>query len=298
MKVHRPSKNKLTQGYYENHRGYDFSGIGDTNAYADLDLKVIQSVDKYVSNWKSSPPLTTRDYGNYFKCVHNDGTYSLYAHLERNTVPKVGQTFKKGQVVSVIGNTGNSTGRHLHYEFRNANNINQPVTWEDEMSDDALSECLKLHGQLVDENLRLKKELQEKKESINKMESELKKEISDLQINLKSQTVEAEEQRKELKELVAWLAQNYNVTQEIPRIKAEAQRTVLFEDELVKVRKELEKRNSRIVELERLIESINNGADDADNQHKIIKSLDEYEYLQLLEALFKKVLKTMKARKS
>lgn len=154
--VYRPSKNKVTGGYTDEHPGYDFSGRGDPHCYADLDLVVVHSVDRYKNAWINEGKLTTRDYGNYIKCRHNDGSFGLYAHLTPDQVPKVGQRFKKGQVLAVIGNTGNSTGPHLHYEYRNKSDKNQPVEFEtaEEVMPDQQEKIDQLEKELKREKLR------------------------------------------------------------------------------------------------------------------------------------------------
>ncbi|MEW5845204.1 MAG: M23 family metallopeptidase [Bacteroidota bacterium] len=56
-------------------------------------------------------------YGNYIIIEHNNGTSSVYAHLERITVTR-GNPVKKGEVIGYTGSTGRSSGPHLHYEVR------------------------------------------------------------------------------------------------------------------------------------------------------------------------------------
>ncbi|HDS29179.1 MAG TPA: LysM peptidoglycan-binding domain-containing protein [Candidatus Acetothermia bacterium] len=57
-------------------------------------------------------------YGNLLIIEHADGFYSFYGHLLRATV-SVGQFVEMGQTVAQSGNTGDSTGPHLHFEIRN-----------------------------------------------------------------------------------------------------------------------------------------------------------------------------------
>ncbi|MER5889114.1 M23 family metallopeptidase [Streptomyces sp. NPDC001941] len=56
-------------------------------------------------------------YGNNVVIRMNDGTYTQYGHLSSIGV-SVGQTVEPGQQIALSGNTGNTTGPHLHFEAR------------------------------------------------------------------------------------------------------------------------------------------------------------------------------------
>ncbi|MGW0557044.1 M23 family metallopeptidase [Streptomyces sp. NPDC002926] len=56
-------------------------------------------------------------YGNAIVIKHANGNYSQYAHLSKIDV-SAGQTVKTGQDIARSGNTGNSSGPHLHFEIR------------------------------------------------------------------------------------------------------------------------------------------------------------------------------------
>lgn len=60
-------------------------------------------------------------YGQYIVIRHNNGTQTLYAHLSENYV-FAGSRVVQGQVIGGVGNTGRSTGPHLHFEVRGARN--------------------------------------------------------------------------------------------------------------------------------------------------------------------------------
>jgi len=56
-------------------------------------------------------------YGRYIKIQHGFGIVTVYGHLSKQAV-KPGQRIKRGEVIGNVGNTGSSTGPHLHYEVR------------------------------------------------------------------------------------------------------------------------------------------------------------------------------------
>ncbi|MEV5334989.1 M23 family metallopeptidase [Streptomyces werraensis] len=65
-------------------------------------------------------------YGNAIVIKHGNKTYSQYAHLSSVNV-KVGQVVKTGQKIASSGNTGNSSGPHLHFEIRTTPNYGSAV---------------------------------------------------------------------------------------------------------------------------------------------------------------------------
>ena len=67
----------------------------------------------------------TSDYGKLVKIDHGSGLETRYAHSSKLLV-KVGQRVEKGQEIAEVGNTGRSTGPHLHYEIRLGGNALDP----------------------------------------------------------------------------------------------------------------------------------------------------------------------------
>ncbi|MET9764712.1 M23 family metallopeptidase [Streptomyces sp. NPDC006372] len=65
-------------------------------------------------------------YGNAIVIKHGNGTYSQYAHLSKIEV-RIGQVVKTGQEIARSGNTGNSSGPHLHFEIRTTPNYGSAV---------------------------------------------------------------------------------------------------------------------------------------------------------------------------
>ncbi|MFI6941144.1 M23 family metallopeptidase [Streptomyces sp. NPDC050418] len=65
-------------------------------------------------------------YGNAVVIKHANGKYSQYAHLSKVQV-KPGQQVKTGQQIALSGNTGNSSGPHLHFEIRTTPNYGSAI---------------------------------------------------------------------------------------------------------------------------------------------------------------------------
>ena len=83
--------------------------------------KVIKTVD-YMDGTNKVADKEGMGYGNYVMILHNNkyqGKYvvTLYAHLEKVSV-KENTNVTKGQSIAFMGNTGNSSGAHLHFEIR------------------------------------------------------------------------------------------------------------------------------------------------------------------------------------
>ena len=64
--------------------------------------------------------LGNSSFGKYIIITHGNGKKSLYGHLSSQAVSE-GQTVNRGQVIGVIGSTGNSSGPHLHFELSGSN---------------------------------------------------------------------------------------------------------------------------------------------------------------------------------
>ncbi len=64
-------------------------------------------------------------YGNLVEILHDNGVATRYGHL-KGTSATVGQKVKRGDIIGWLGNTGRSTGPHLHYETRVSNRATDP----------------------------------------------------------------------------------------------------------------------------------------------------------------------------
>ena len=69
-----------------------------------------------------------RRYGNTVLIHHGKGVYTYYAHLSEILVKK-NQKIRKGQKIALVGNTGRSTGPHLHLEVRVVNDVFNPLAY-------------------------------------------------------------------------------------------------------------------------------------------------------------------------
>ena len=107
----RPANGIKTQGIH-GHNGIDIGGPVGSSIFAAAAGTVI--VAKADGGWNGG-------YGNYIVVDHGGGVQTLYSHLSSVAV-SVGQSVSQGAVIGGLGNTGKSTGPHLHFEVRGASN--------------------------------------------------------------------------------------------------------------------------------------------------------------------------------
>lgn len=99
-----------TQGIH-GYNAVDFGAPVGTKVVAAEDGEVVISKE---GGWNGG-------YGSYIVIKHANGVQTLYAHLSE-TVAGVGASVSAGEVIGYTGNTGRSTGPHLHFEVRGAKN--------------------------------------------------------------------------------------------------------------------------------------------------------------------------------
>ena len=97
------------------HKGTDFAAPTGTPIYATADGVVV------AAGWSSG-------YGRLTKIQHEFGIETRYAHQSAINV-KVGQRVSRGERIGAIGNSGRSTGPHLHYEVRVGGNAVNPMNY-------------------------------------------------------------------------------------------------------------------------------------------------------------------------
>lgn len=97
------------------HAGMDFAGPIGTPIYATGNGKVVYAE-------------MHRGYGKCLMIDHGFNYKTLYAHMDKFNV-KAGKRVKRGDIIGYIGNTGISTGPHLHYEVKKNNIAVDPINY-------------------------------------------------------------------------------------------------------------------------------------------------------------------------
>ena len=85
----------------------------DLSSYGQAKLPIWLSADGVISKVGFDPD----GYGNYVKADHGNGYETLYAHLDSVSV-RVGDRLEMGDLIGIMGETGNTTGVHVHWELR------------------------------------------------------------------------------------------------------------------------------------------------------------------------------------
>jgi murein DD-endopeptidase MepM/ murein hydrolase activator NlpD len=103
------------------HLGIDFVGPKGVPVYSTGKGEVVQAEFSFFG------------YGNVVLIDHGFGYKSRYAHLDKILV-EPGQMIARGQIIGTLGNSGRSTGPHLHYEVIHRNNPVDPINYFNDMS--------------------------------------------------------------------------------------------------------------------------------------------------------------------
>lgn len=94
---------RVSRGFSSYHFGVDIAAAEGTSVFAADNGVVVQVIPMHWS------------YGNYVVIDHQNGISTLYAHNSALLV-QVGQIVSRGEIIALMGSTGNSTGSHLHFE--------------------------------------------------------------------------------------------------------------------------------------------------------------------------------------
>ena len=98
----------IARGFSEEHEGIDFAAQEGTSVY-NACIGTVSDVGYDDSR------------GNYIEICSEDGKTFIYNHLKDTAIPVVGSDIKSGMKIGEVGNTGNSTGPHLHYAVKDEN---------------------------------------------------------------------------------------------------------------------------------------------------------------------------------
>lgn len=103
---------RVLNGIAEQHNGMDFTDtdrlelMQDVNILAFADGKVVEVINGSLVGWTAA-------------ITHEGKILTRYQHMKNGSVKvKVGDTVKKGDILGVMGTTGNSTGIHLHFAIK------------------------------------------------------------------------------------------------------------------------------------------------------------------------------------
>lgn len=111
--------------------GYVSSGLGQRWGKLHKGIDIARPSDltiKAADNGKVVSAGYSGGYGNKVVIDHNNGLQTVYAHLDSIAV-SAGQVVSQGQKLGVMGNTGNSTGTHLHFEVYENGALKNPMDY-------------------------------------------------------------------------------------------------------------------------------------------------------------------------
>lgn len=114
----------ISNNYSDENKGIDISSEGaDPNTINIIAVKpgvVTYPTDDSQTKFEDSGTASDGDgYGNYVKIRHSDGSYTLYAHLAKDSITvKADDVVEQGQVIGKMGRSGDTSETKLHFEIR------------------------------------------------------------------------------------------------------------------------------------------------------------------------------------
>ena len=112
----------ISNNYSDENKGIDISSEGaDPNTINIIAVKpgvVTYPTDDSQTKFEDSGTASDGDgYGNYVKIRHSDGSYTLYAHLAKDSITvKADDVVEQGQVIGKMGRSGDASETKLHFE--------------------------------------------------------------------------------------------------------------------------------------------------------------------------------------
>lgn len=126
------SNRDVVTSKFSKNRTITVNGVTQTKAHTGIDLVVISVSDPKICSVLSGKVVVakagTTGYGNYVVIQHTSADnitfYTLYGHMKAGSIMvATGTEIEAGQVLGIMGSTGNSTGNHLHFEVRIGENL-------------------------------------------------------------------------------------------------------------------------------------------------------------------------------
>lgn len=107
--------------------GYISAYMGDGRGHKGIDIAAPKGTSIFAA--ESGTVIMSQTYVGYGKCImiqHADGNITVYGH-QSQLIATVGQHVEKGELIGLVGRTGQATGNHLHFEVRHNGSYLNPV---------------------------------------------------------------------------------------------------------------------------------------------------------------------------
>lgn len=103
---------------------------GQWYIHTGIDLSTFRQGDPIIATADGQVVAVEYDpgWGNYIIVKHKHGFYTRYAHLQSHRVSR-GEHVQQGQIIAYLGNTGISTGPHIHYEVHIGSDVVDPIKY-------------------------------------------------------------------------------------------------------------------------------------------------------------------------